>query len=162
MNRLIALTVICALAFCRPVYADEVAAQGNVLEDINSEPYLCYTTGYYSENTHGCRGDKMHEGIAAMAPELYGYAAIIYEAIPTDDGFEIGDFLKIVEIKDTGYGYSTGDGQRSKIRKDKKSTGTIEAGLHVDVYYETYGECKEWMNVTQGYVYVQLVPDVKG
>ena len=163
MRRLAALALCGVLMFTTPVYADCVTAQGEMIYDCTEGPYLAYTTGYYSENTHGSHGDRMHEGIAAMAPEFYGYAAIVYEAIPNDDGgYDLGDQLDIFEVKDTGYGYPTGFDEPSKIRPDKGSIGTIEAGLHIDVYYDNYSRCKKWMNKTKGYVFVQLLPDVKG
>lgn len=131
--------------------------------DAYNEPKLCITTGYYSENTHGSHGDRMHEGICAMAPEYYGSAVIIYEALKNDDGtFEIGDQLCIMECKDTGYGYKGYFECPSKIRPDKGTMGTIEGGIHIDAYYDDYAGCKKWMNRTQGYVFAQIIPNVKG
>ena len=118
---------------------------------------LMYTTGY-CEGSTGSHGDKMREGLCASAPELYGSVAIIYEALPQDDGtYEIGEYLDTLEIKDTGYGFSTGYG-KSEVRRDKKHAGTIESGLHIDVYKSDLSRCWQWMKRTKGMVFVEIVP----
>lgn len=120
-------------------------------------PTLMHTTGY-CEGTHGSHGDRMREGYCAASPEDYGCAAIIYEAILQEDGsYEIGDYLDTLEIRDTGYGYSTGEGV-SHIRPDKKHAGTIETGLHIDVYRNNLSRCWEWMKKTKGFVFVEIIP----
>lgn len=117
---------------------------------------LTATTGYCM-GTHGSHGDKMRTGYVAYTPESYGYAMMIYEAVETDDGYELGDFIGLYEIKDTGYGKATGTG-KSAVRTDKKSRGTIEAGLSVDAYQPTLAECRQWMKQTKGMIFIQLVP----
>ena len=120
-------------------------------------PVLMHTTGY-CEGTHGSHGDRMREGYCAASPDLYGSAAIIYEAIQQEDGtFKIGEYLDTFEIKDTGYGYSIGRG-KSYIRPDKKHAGTIETGLHIDVYRTNLSRCWQWMKKTKGFVFVEIVP----
>lgn len=124
------------------------------------EAFLCNTTAYI----HGdvcCRGAKAREGIVAAAPEWYGYAVMVYKAVETDDGYEQGEFIGLYEVLDTGYGKSTGDGIQSRIRKDKKSRGTIEVGQCIDVYKPTYAKAKEWMELTEGRCFIQLI-DAKG
>ena len=124
-------------------------------EDPN--PMLCETTAYY-EGTYGSHGDLMREGYAAGAPEMYGNAVMIYEATLQDDGtYRIGEYIDTLEIKDTGYGYSTGQGS-SSVRSDKRYKGTIESGIHIDVYKENYARCKEWMKLTKGKIFVVIVP----
>lgn len=121
------------------------------------KPVLMHTTGY-CEGTHGSHGDRMREGFCAAAPELYGSAAIIYEAILQDDGtYKIGDYLDTLEIRDTGYGFSTGTG-KSTVRADKKHAGTIESGLHIDVYRDNLSRCWQWMKKTKGMIFVEIVP----
>lgn len=120
-------------------------------------PVLMHTTGYF-EGTTGSHGDRMREGYCAASPEMYGAAAIIYEAILQEDGtYQIGNYLDTFEIRDTGYGYSTGQG-KSYIRPDKKHAGTIESGLHIDVYRNNLSRCWEWMKKTKGFVFVEIIP----
>jgi len=117
---------------------------------------LTATTGYY-QGSHGSHGDKMRTGFVAYTPESYGYCMMIYKAEETENGYELGDYIGMYEIRDTGYGKSTGTG-KSAVRSDKKSRGTIEAGLSVDAYHPTLAECREWMKETNGMIFIQLVP----
>jgi len=119
-------------------------------------PMLCETTAYF-EGTHGSHGDRMREGYAAGAPEMYGDAVMVYEAVKQDDGtYRIGEYIDTFEIKDTGYGYSTGQG-KSSVRSDKRYEGTIEGGIHIDVYKTNYKNCKEWMKLTNGKIFAVIV-----
>lgn len=117
---------------------------------------LVKVTGYCC-GTHGSHGDRLEVGHCAYRPEDYGGVLAIYEAHNNDDEYEIGEFIKYLEIKDCGYGTPTGEGE-SKIVKGK-SIGTIEAGKQIDVYFPTLEECKEFMKETQGFVFVR---EVKG
>ena len=124
-------------------------------------PVLMHTTGY-CEGTIGSHGDKMREGYCAASPEMYGSAAIIYEAIQQEDGtFQIGNYITTLEIKDTGYGYATNTGV-SVVRPDKNishaGAGTIESGIHIDCYFNTLSGCWKWMKKTKGFVFVEIVP----
>lgn len=125
--------------------------------DSGVRPVLMHTTGY-CEGTHGSHGDKMREGYCAASPEDYGSAVIIYEAILQEDGtYEIGNYIDTLEIRDTGYGFSTGTG-KSAVRSDKKHAGTIESGLHIDVYRDNLSRCWAWMKRTKGMIFVEIVP----
>ena len=117
---------------------------------------LVETTGY-NQGSRGSHGDQMREGYVAYTPDTYGYCMEIYEAIPTDAGYEVGGFIGLYEIKDCGYGKSTGQGS-SSIRSDKKHEGTIEAGLSVDTYFPTLSGCREWMKKTNGMIFIRLIP----
>lgn len=117
---------------------------------------LAATTGY-CHGSHGSHGDKMKVGYVAYTPESYGYCMEIYKAVETDEGYKLGDFIGLYEVKDTGYGRATGSG-KSAVRADKNSRGTIEAGLSVDAYHPTLAECKEWMKETNGMIFIQLIP----
>ena len=123
-------------------------------------PMLVDTTGY-CRGTHGSHGDKMEKGYVAYTPESYGSALEVYEAVETEEGYKLGEFIGLYEIRDTGYGKSTGQG-KSAVRADKKHEGTIEAGLSVDTYFPTYGECVSWMKKTGGKVFIVIIPNVKG
>lgn len=126
------------------------------------ETFLINTTAY----CHGeicCKGAKPRDGIIAAAPEWYGMAAIIYTAEKSRyNGYVPGEMIGIFEILDTGYGKSTGDGVQSKVRKDKKSRGTIEVGQCIDVYKPSYSQAKEWMELTGGKCFIQIIEGVKG
>lgn len=117
---------------------------------------LVETTGYY-QGTHGSHGDKMRKGYVAYTPETYGYCMEIYEAIETDAGYELGEFIGLYEVKDCGYGRSLGYGT-SEIRRDKKYAGSIESGLSVDTYFPTLPECREWMKKTNGMIFIRVIP----
>jgi hypothetical protein len=122
----------------------------------DNNPILMETTGY-CHGTHGSHGDKMREGYAACAPELYGDAVMVYEAVKQDDGtYHMGDYIETFEIRDCGYGYSTGQG-RSEVRSDKKYAGTIETGIHLDVYREDLSGCREWMQRTGGKIFAVVI-----
>lgn len=122
----------------------------------DNNPILMETTGY-CHGTHGSHGDKMKEGYCAASPEMYGDVVMLYEAIPQKDGtFRIGEYLDTLEIKDTGYGYSTGQGE-STVRTDKRYEGTIEGGIHIDVYKENLQGCREWMKRTNGKVFAVVI-----
>lgn len=62
-----------------------------------------------------------------------------------------GDFLGYWECLDTGFG---GDA-------DEDGVGSIEDGRVIDMYFPTLEECKNWMKLTGGKVYVQLI-DAEG
>lgn len=142
------------------IYADQDAPQepGDVLySECDIKPVLMHTTGY-CEGSHGSHGDKMREGYCAASPDMYGSAAVIYEAIQQEDGsYQIGDYITTLEIKDTGYGFGTGKGV-SKVRPDKKHAGTIESGLHIDVYRSNLSRCWQWMKQTKGMIFVEIIP----
>lgn len=138
--------------------APEVTCHEKVMEYIEEDnaPFLVDTTAY-CHGTVCSHGDKAREGIVAAAPEWWGMACVIYEAIPTEDGYECGDLIGVYEILDTGYGKSSGDGVPSKIRSDKGSRGTIEIGQCIDRYCYTYSGAKEWMRKTGGKIFIQIV-----
>ena len=117
---------------------------------------LAATTGY-CQGSRGSHGDKMREGIVAYTPESYGYCMEIYEAVEAENGYTLGDFLGFYEIRDCGYGKSTGEG-KSRVRADKNHRGTIEAGLSVDRYAPTLAGCKEWMEQTNGMIFIRIIP----
>lgn len=121
------------------------------------EPFLIDTTAYIQGHT--CSGGvKVREGIAAGMPEWYGMVCVIYEAIPDESGYHMGDAIDTFQILDTGYGRSAKDGVKSGIRKDKAHRGTIEVGQTIDIYRSSYSRAVEWMERTRGKVFIQLVP----
>lgn len=111
------------------------------------EPFKMYTTAYhYGEIT--ASGVPVRRGICAVKREWMGLTAVVYAYNP--DG-SIGDLLGYWECLDTGFG---GDA-------DGDGVGSIEAGKVIDMYFPTLEECRDWMKLTGGKVYVQLV-DAEG
>lgn len=172
MRKLI-LAALLSVVITTPCYANKAHEQaisfvlndqdlpekpGDILflnENTKECPILVETTGYY-QGTFGSHGDRMKKGYCAYSPEHYGTVLMIYEAIPTDDGYCMGDYITMLEVKDTGFGRETGEG-KSKIRPDKNSKGSIETGKSIDVFYPTLSECKAWMRKTNGMCFIQIV-----
>ena len=83
-----------------------------------------------------------------MRREWVGKTAIVWKC---DESGAMGDFLGIWECLDTGFGAdSDGDG-----------IGSIEEGRVIDMYFPTSTQVAEWMELTGGKIYVQLV-DAEG
>ena len=121
-----------------------------------AEPMLVNTTAY-TEGKVCCHGDRAREGVVAGKPEWYGQACIVYEAVPSKGGYQIGNVIGIYEVLDTGYGKSTKDGVQSAVRKDKGNRGTIEVGRCIDKYSESYADAVEWMRITGGKCFIQII-----
>lgn len=113
----------------------------------SGEVFQIHTTAY----CHGyvtATGTTPREGICAVRSEWIGKTALVWQC--SEDGAQ-GDFLGFWECLDTGFGAdSDGDG-----------IGSIEEGRVIDMYFPTLDKAKEWMNLTGGSVYVQLV-DAEG
>ena len=172
MKRL-AITLLLSVAMTTPCFANAAhdQAMSYILADqdkptkagdkfysegITEFPVLMETTGY-CHGKIGSHGDRMKEGMCAASPEMYGDVVMVYEAIAQEDGsYSVGEYLDTLEIRDTGYGYSTGQG-KSRVRSDKKYQGTIEKGIHIDVYYPDKAGCKEWMQRTGGKVFAVVI-----
>lgn len=166
MKRLI-IAAILTVVISTPCYADHNLTMSYIQHDKSPTKIgetvktldgakLVETTGYH-QGEIGSHGDMMRKGYVAYTPDTYGYCMEIYEAIPTDAGYEVGDFIGLYEVRDCGYGRSLGYGT-SEIRKDRKYAGTIEKGLSVDTYFPTLSECKEWMKKTKGMIFIRLIP----
>ena len=143
--------------------ADNVGDHDLVMSYIESDnaPVLMNTTAY-TYGTVCSHGARARQGIAAIAPEWYGSAVVLYEAVEGEDGYEVGDFICILEGLDTGYGKSTGDGVPSRVREDKDSRGTIETGKTIDVFCESEADAMEWMERTGGKVMCQIIREARG
>ena len=160
MKKVIAFLIIFAAFFSFPVGIcagaknnGDPAGSGS-----ESEPFLVDCTGYLSDNQVGSHGDPVEAGMIAGHPSWYGMTVVIYKAEPYGDGsFRIGEYIETSRILDTGYGSSTGDGIRSSIREDKSSRGTIETGQSIDKWFSTLTEAEEWMEYTNGHVFIQLI-----
>lgn len=97
-----------------------------------SQMQKMYTTAYC---LHGitANGGTTRKGICACNTHL-GDMAIIYSVN--------GDFLGMYEVTDTG------------------STDGLTQGRVIDVWFDTYEECEEWMRTTEGRCYVLWVKGV--
>lgn len=122
---------------------------------------LVETTGYF-QGKYGSHGDKVRVGHVAYVPELYGYCMEAYKAIETDEGYKLGEFIGLYEIRDCGYGRKvkkTDKAEQIKSRVTSKPIqGTIEAGLSADFRFDNLAECKEWMKETGGMIFIRIIP----
>jgi len=170
MKRL-AITLLLSVAMTTPCFANAAHDQamsyiladqdlprepGDIFYGSEDRPILMDTTAYYQGN-YGSHGDKMREGYCAGDPDLYGAAVTIYEAIETEDGYQIGQCIGLFELRDTGYGRSSGKG-KSRVRNDRRFAGTIESGTHLDIYRNDLSRCWEWMHRTQGKIFAVITP----
>lgn len=111
------------------------------------EPFQIMTTGYcYGDIT--ASGTKPRLGICAVKKEWIGKTAIVWEC--DDDGTR-GEFLGYWECLDTGFGADS----------DNDGIGSIQEGRVVDMYFPTLEGVQEWMELTGGKVYIQLI-DAEG
>lgn len=106
------------------------ATRGEPVNNVDtSQMQKMYTTAYC---LHGitANGGTTRPHIAACNTHL-GDVAMIYSIN--------GDFLYMAEITDTG------------------STEGLQSGRVIDVWFDTYEECEEWMKLTDGKCYVQWI-----
>ena len=137
---LIILFVAIGLSILMIVYDKPLTARAE--ENPYGAPFPMYTTAYYYGDTTAS-GHPAREGICAVKREWMGLTAIVY----ANDNGEVGDLLGIYECLDTGFG---GDA-------DGDGIGSIEEGKVIDVYRPDYESCMEWMELTGGKVWVQLI-----
>lgn len=141
---LIILFVAIGLSILMIVYDKPLTARAE--DNPYGTPFPMYTTAYYYGDTTAS-GHPAREGICAVKREWMGLTAIVY----ADDNGKVGELLGIYECLDTGFG---GDA-------DGDGIGSIEEGKVIDIYKPDYESCKEWMKLTGGKVWIQLV-DAKG
>lgn len=104
-------------------------------------------TTAYCHGTVTVTGNRTRRGTCAVRKEWIGKTALVWKCEDSD----MGEFLGIWECLDTGFGAdSDGDGM-----------GSIQEGRVIDMYFPTQEEVQEWMEITGGRVYVQLV-DAEG
>ena len=112
-----------------------------------SEVFQILTTGYCHGNITAT-GSVPREGICAVRSEWIGKTALVWKC---DEGGTQGEFLGFWECFDTGFGAdSDGDG-----------IGSIQEGKVVDMYFPTMEQVMDWMELTGGRIYIQLV-DAEG
>lgn len=103
------------------------------------EPVKMLTTAYCQGHTTAS-GIAVRRGICAGSKKMIGKTAIIYTR--SEDG-GIGEYLGIWEIEDTG------------------GSDGIRSGEVLDIYLPTLDECCEWMALTDGKIYAQII-DAQG
>lgn len=158
MLRAVVLSAVLCVILTVPVCAGARESGDPAGSGGENEPFLVNCTGYISNNDVGSHGDPVHDGMIAGHPAWYGMTVVIYKAERCPDGsYKLGDYIETSRILDTGYGSSTGDGIRSRIRNDKASRGTIETGMSIDKWFSSLTDAEEWMELTQGYVFIQLI-----
>lgn len=123
------LIIILALIFMLSISSSADSLKWPEVFEGDNEFTKMKTTAYC---LHGvtATGGTTRPGIAACDPHI-GEIAIIY----TLDGEYLGSF----EVTDTG------------------GTDAIHKGYVIDVWFDTYEECKEWMIRTQGKCYCKFV-----
>lgn len=99
--------------------------------DLSQDGFVKMRTTAYCMGEVTCTGKTVREGIAAVNRERIGLCAIIY----TTDGDPLGYY----ECEDTG------------------SANGIVTGKVIDVYRSTYQQCKNYMALTQGWVWVKFI-----
>ncbi len=143
VKKILAVLLAVLLVFYSiPVHAAPAAGVHDE-STVPDEPFKICTTAYcYGEIT--ASGAPVREGICAVKKEWMGNTALVWKC--GSDG-SMGDFLGFWECLDTGFG---GD-------SDGNGIGSIQEGKVIDMYFPTLEGCGEWMELTGGRVYVQLI-----
>ena len=105
-------------------------------------------TTAYCHGTVTATGNRTRRGICAVRREWIGKTALVWECRDSDT---MGEFLGFWECLDTGFGADS----------DCDGMWSIQEGRVIDMYFPTQEEVEEWMILTGGRVYVQLV-DAEG
>lgn len=145
-KRMAPLILVAAILWTSlPVRAEEDVERIRSAEAGEAFPIL---TTAYCHGTITATGRKPRRGICAVRKEWIGKTALVWECKDSDI---MGEFLGYWECLDTGFGAdSDGDG-----------IGSIQEGRVIDMYFPTPEEVQEWMEITGGRVYVQLI-DAEG
>lgn len=128
-----------------PVRAREDPEQIRLAEE--GQVVRMMTTAYH----HGeitATGNRTRRGSCAVRKEWVGKTALVWKCKNSDT---MGEFLGFWECLDTGFGADS----------DCDGMGSIQEGRVIDMYFPTQEEVEEWMILTGGRVYVQLV-DAEG
>lgn len=92
-------------------------------------------TAYYDKFHAKCAdGTKPYVGVLAGKREWLGKSVELYD--------HNMNYMGEYTFHDVGYGQSTGWGKSSLLKG--MTVGTIEAGLCIDIYMETYAECMKY------------------
>jgi 3D (Asp-Asp-Asp) domain-containing protein len=128
-------------------FANGEASYSPMKDHLVKDPVKVRTTAYtkgdgYTPSNRTATRKPVKYGIVAYMPEYYGWTAILY-TVAENGG--IGELIGYFDVQDTGAEH-------------------IRSGASIDVYQETYADCKEYMTLThtgagssKSQVYVQLV-----
>lgn len=146
IKKIMALILAAAVLWTSlPVSAEE--DRQRIADAEAGKVFRILTTGY-CYGTITATGAKPREGICAVRKEWIGKTALVWQC--SEDGTQ-GDFLGYWECLDTGFGAdSDGDG-----------IGSIQEGKVIDMYFPTPEQVTDWMELTGGKVYIQLI-DAEG
>lgn len=103
--------------------------------DFEGNGFQKMNTTAYDVGHHTANGSAVHEGGCACSIDHIGDVAIIYTLE--------GEFLGYFECNDTG-----------------AEGGGVRKGTVVDIYRTDYDRCVEWMELTQGKVWVKWIKGV--
>lgn len=93
------------------------------------------STAYYNRYNNYCADGTWPEpGVLAGKREWLGKSVELYDSEY--------NYMGTYTFHDVGYGQSTGWGSSSLL--EGRSVGTIEAGQCIDIFMNTYDECKEY------------------
>lgn len=121
--------------------AEEVEHESEGCFMDETEYILMGSTAYYNINNSKCASGvypRANHTLAGMVSWLGGEVEL-YEC---NKDMSVGKCLGRYKFEDTGYGRSIKRGA-SKIIKGKP-LGDIEAGLTIDVFFDTLAECKQY------------------
>ena len=108
--------------------------------DLKQIRCTCYCEGGVTKSGHYTNDHVL----AGRKEDLYNVAAIYAIA---EDG-SLGEFIGYFDFYDTGAGIdSDGDGKGD----------TIRTGKSVDVFRNSYSDCKDWIKTYGDYVYIKII-----
>lgn len=126
---------------------EEVVVEAEPEEEVEEEPQIEYirigSTAYYDSNHVGkVHGYTLQAGrTLAGKVEWRGKEVDLYKC--NKDG-SVGEYMGRYQFQDTGYGKPTGIGKTSFGCHKGKSMGDIEAGLTIDIFFNTYNDCTNY------------------
>ena len=127
---LLCMTVDLTMTSCPKVRACEIEETDNEI-DWNGQGFVRMKTTAYCMGHHTAMGVPVHNGICAVSEDHLGDVAIIYTTT--------GNFLGYYYCCDTG------------------GTDDIRNGYVIDVYRSNLTQCKNYMRITGGSVYVKYI-----
>jgi 3D (Asp-Asp-Asp) domain-containing protein len=130
LTAIVSITAIISIAIPTVSRARDYYIDQSELFEVEENGFHRMSTTAYMVQGITATGTPTHSGICACNPRL-GQMAIVY----TTDGEYLGSF----ECVDTG------------------STEGLQKGTVIDVWFDTYEECENWMIRTRGKVYVKWI-----
>lgn len=150
----IAFIAIMVMLAAKPVQAQaQEGGQVDQTKEVQPELKPVDVTAYYDYKYHlgiGKDGRPLVEGLTIAGREAWlGYTIALYDTDYT--------LIGLYEVRDTGYGRSLGwNYGKSQLRKGSP-IGDIEAGLTLDLYFDSKEDCINW---GRRKCYMQLIKSV--